>query len=204
MPPVWRICSWRSIRRRQLPTPTLPTPKRRELIDDIELEPADPAFYDRFATTRRRIPMARPDNPLPTQLDRDLAELKLLEIAKGYAVKCWTTQRAGQFDVGGAGHTHRHGTDRSPATRPGAAAAAGTTAQAKDSGRLQFRLPQTRSQDSHCASLRLRVHPAPWLRRPDWSDRNRKDAFAHRPGLHRLPSVASVAHAHAWSLCSIT
>ena len=28
--------------------------------------------------------MARPDNALPTQLDRDLAELKLLEIAKGY------------------------------------------------------------------------------------------------------------------------
>ena len=27
--------------------------------------------------------MARPDHP-PTQLDRDLAELKLLEIAKGY------------------------------------------------------------------------------------------------------------------------
>jgi transposase len=35
-------------RRRQLPTPTLPTPKRRELIDAIELEPADPALYDRF------------------------------------------------------------------------------------------------------------------------------------------------------------
>jgi transposase len=35
-------------RRRQLPTPTLPTPKRHELIDDIELEPADPAVYDRF------------------------------------------------------------------------------------------------------------------------------------------------------------
>ncbi|RPI89313.1 MAG: IS21 family transposase [Planctomycetaceae bacterium] len=35
-------------RRRQLPTPTLPTPKRRELIDEIELDPADPAFYDRF------------------------------------------------------------------------------------------------------------------------------------------------------------
>src|SRR4051812_15817097 len=28
--------------------------------------------------------MARPDNPLPTQLDRDLAELKLLEIAQHY------------------------------------------------------------------------------------------------------------------------
>ena len=35
-------------RRRQLPTPTLPTPKRRELIDEIQLEPADPGFYDRF------------------------------------------------------------------------------------------------------------------------------------------------------------
>ena len=35
-------------RRRQLPTPTLPNPKRRELIDEIELEPADPAIYDRF------------------------------------------------------------------------------------------------------------------------------------------------------------
>jgi hypothetical protein len=35
-------------RRRQLPTPTRPTPKRRELIDEIELEPADPAIYDRF------------------------------------------------------------------------------------------------------------------------------------------------------------
>ena len=35
-------------RRRHLPTPTLPTPQRRELIDEIELEPADPALYDRF------------------------------------------------------------------------------------------------------------------------------------------------------------
>ena len=38
-------------RRRQLPTPTLPTPQRRELIDDIELEPVDPAVYDRFCNT---------------------------------------------------------------------------------------------------------------------------------------------------------
>jgi transposase len=35
-------------RRRQLPSPTLPTPQRRELIDDIELEPADPSRYDCF------------------------------------------------------------------------------------------------------------------------------------------------------------
>ncbi len=35
-------------RRRQLPTPTLPSPQRRELIDEIKLEPADPGIYDRF------------------------------------------------------------------------------------------------------------------------------------------------------------
>ena len=38
-------------RRRQLPTPTLPTPHECELIDDIELEPADPAVYDRFCNS---------------------------------------------------------------------------------------------------------------------------------------------------------
>jgi hypothetical protein len=38
-------------RHRQLPTPTLPTPKRRELIDEIDLEPADPAVYDRYCNT---------------------------------------------------------------------------------------------------------------------------------------------------------
>jgi transposase len=38
-------------RRRQLPTPTLPTPRRRELIDEIDLEPTDPAIYDRFCNT---------------------------------------------------------------------------------------------------------------------------------------------------------
>ena len=37
-------------RRRQLPTPTLPTPERRELIEEIELDPPDPGFYDRFCT----------------------------------------------------------------------------------------------------------------------------------------------------------
>lgn len=35
-------------RRRQLPTPTLPTPQRRELIDDIEPDHTDPALYERF------------------------------------------------------------------------------------------------------------------------------------------------------------
>lgn len=43
-------------RRRQLPTPTLPTPKRRELIDEIDLEPTDPALYDRFCNTNDEDP----------------------------------------------------------------------------------------------------------------------------------------------------
>jgi hypothetical protein len=37
-------------RRRQLPSPTLPAPQRRELIDEIEHKPADPARYDRFCS----------------------------------------------------------------------------------------------------------------------------------------------------------
>ena len=38
-------------RRRALPAPTLPTPRRRELIDEIKLEPADSAVYNRFCNT---------------------------------------------------------------------------------------------------------------------------------------------------------
>ncbi|MCY2967332.1 MAG: hypothetical protein NT069_27470 [Planctomycetota bacterium] len=41
-------------RRRQLPTPTLPTPQRRELFDEIELDPAGPDFYDRFCHDPQR------------------------------------------------------------------------------------------------------------------------------------------------------
>ena len=71
-------------RRRQLPTPTLPTPRRRELIDEIELEPADPGFYDRFCTHAEEDAHGTTDDNLQTRLDRDLAELKLPEIAKAY------------------------------------------------------------------------------------------------------------------------
>ena len=72
-------------RRQQLPTPTLPTPQRRELIDDIELEPADPALYDRFC-----------HHPEDDSHGHDLTsmaprhwiaiwpDLKLLEIANNY------------------------------------------------------------------------------------------------------------------------
>src|SRR5580704_9756876 len=45
--------------------------------------PPTPPSTTVFTTTPRTIPMPRPD-PTPTQLDRDLADLKLLEIAKSY------------------------------------------------------------------------------------------------------------------------
>jgi len=50
-------------RRRQLPTPTLPNPKRRELIDDIELEPADPSLYDRFCQDSPQQDSPQQDSP---------------------------------------------------------------------------------------------------------------------------------------------
>ena len=50
MPPTSRSFCWRKHPRRQLPTPTLPT-QRSELIDEIDLEPTDPAVYDRFCNT---------------------------------------------------------------------------------------------------------------------------------------------------------
>jgi transposase len=47
-------------RRQQLPTPTLPKPQRRELIDDIELDHADPALYDRFCSDTKENPHGTP------------------------------------------------------------------------------------------------------------------------------------------------
>jgi hypothetical protein len=43
-------------RRRNLPTPTLPTPRRRDLIDKIQLDPADPARYDRYCDNTEEDP----------------------------------------------------------------------------------------------------------------------------------------------------
>ena len=39
---------WRNAGGENFPRPRCPTPRRRELIDEIELEPTDPAIYDRF------------------------------------------------------------------------------------------------------------------------------------------------------------
>ena len=48
-------------RRRQLPTPTLPAPKRRELIEEIDLEPPDPAVYDRLCRDTEESPKPSSD-----------------------------------------------------------------------------------------------------------------------------------------------
>ena len=49
-------------RRRQLPTPTLPTSQRRELIDEIDWSPPIPPFTTVSTLTRRRTLMARRDD----------------------------------------------------------------------------------------------------------------------------------------------
>jgi len=48
-------------RRRHLPTPTLPAPQRRELLEEIELDPADPALYDRFCNRTEEDPKPDPE-----------------------------------------------------------------------------------------------------------------------------------------------
>jgi len=52
-PPMSRTCCWPGGDVGNCPRPRYPRPGRRELIDEIELEPADPALYDRFASTPR-------------------------------------------------------------------------------------------------------------------------------------------------------
>jgi len=48
-------------RRRQLPSPTLPAPKRWELIDEIEPEACDPAVYDRLCQDTEDDPPPDPE-----------------------------------------------------------------------------------------------------------------------------------------------
>jgi hypothetical protein len=43
-------------RRRELPSPLTPRPKRRELIEDIDLEEPDPAVYDRLCNQGEETP----------------------------------------------------------------------------------------------------------------------------------------------------
>ena len=56
--------------------------------------------------------MARRDDNLQARLDRDLAELKLPEIAKSYREVLDEAARKGSFLLGGSGDPDRAGTGR--------------------------------------------------------------------------------------------
>ena len=128
--------------------------------------------------------MPRPD-PTPTQLGRDLTDLKLLEIAKSYREVLDEAARKGSSMLEvlatliGMEQTVRQ--QRPRTTHP-----ASTTAQAQDLDRICLHLSQTHSEDSNRSPLRLRLHPTAWLWRPDRPDRNREDTSPHRLGLHSL------------------
>ena len=74
--------------------------------------------------------MARPDHPPPTQLDCDLVELKLLEIAQGYRAVLDEAARKGNSML------EVLATLIGMETRPGAAPPASPASQAKNLGRV--------------------------------------------------------------------
>ena len=67
--------------------------------------------------------MARRDDSLQARLERDLAELKLVEIAKAYREVLDEAARKGSSMSGGAGTLDRHGGGQPPATSHRATAA---------------------------------------------------------------------------------
>ena len=80
--------------------------------------------------------MARRDDNLQARLDRDLAELKLPEIAKGYREVLDEAARKGSSMLEVLATLIGMEAGRPPAASPPAAAAAGTAPQAEDLGRV--------------------------------------------------------------------
>src|SRR6266852_6094724 len=130
--------------------------------------------------------MARPDNPLPAQLERDLTELKLLEIAKGYREVLDEAARKGSSMLEvlatliGMEQTVRQQRALERRLRQARLPKRKTLAE------YDFDFPKTHCQNGHRAPLRLRFHPAARLRRFDWADRNGENASFDRLGLHGL------------------
>src|SRR4051794_38276380 len=84
MPLMWRICCWPSAAAANCPRRPCPRPNAaNSSTTSTSNRPIHPCTTG-SANTPRRTDMPRPDNPPPTQLDRDLADLKLLEIARCY------------------------------------------------------------------------------------------------------------------------
>jgi hypothetical protein len=78
--------------------------------------------------------MPRRDDSLQSRLDRDLAELKLLEIARAYREVLDEAARNGSSMLEVLGGADRPEGGQPAATSPPATAGSGTTPQAKDPG----------------------------------------------------------------------
>jgi len=132
--------------------------------------------------------MTKPDNTPPSQLERDLAELKLLEIAKCYREVLDDAARKGSsmLDVLatliGVERTARAQRALERRLREARLPLRKTLAGYD----LRLQLPQTRSQDGHCAIVRLRLHPATRLCRLDRPNGNGEVASFIRIGLRCL------------------
>ena len=175
-------------RRRELPSPTPLRPKRRELIDDIDLEEPDPARYDRLLRRLRR-PQGTPTMTSPTPREaaaRSGGAEAPDRIAEMYpeVLDEAARKRRSMLDVlatliGDEVAARRQRALERRLRR-------GPPAQAKDAGRVRLQLPQTDPQAGHPAAVRLRLRGPARLRRLDRADRNGKVASADRAGLHRL------------------
>ena len=133
--------------------------------------------------------MARRDDNLQARLDRDLAELKLLEIAKSYREVLDEAARKGSSMLEvlatliGMEQTARQ--QRALERRMRQAA----SPQTENLGRVRFQLPQAGLQGGDPAVVRLRLYPGARLRRDHWAHRNRKDVSSHGAWVTRRPSV---------------
>ena len=143
--------------------------------------------------------MARRDDNLQARLERDLAELKLPEIARAYREVLDEAARKGSSMLEVLATLF--GLEQAARQQRAAAAATprGTAPQAEDPGRVRFQLPQADPQGGDPAALRLRLHRAARLRRADRTDRDGKVAFAHGVGLHGGRAWLSPFATRGWS-----
>ena len=124
--------------------------------------------------------MARRDDSLQARLERDLAELKLLEIAKSYREVLDEAARARQLDAGGPLHLDLALEHRPAAASPRASPAPGPASKQKTLAEYKFDFPEARPQSGHPAAVQLRLHRATWVRRVDWTHRHGKVASLDR------------------------
>ena len=128
--------------------------------------------------------MARRDDNLQARLDRDLAELKLPEIAKSYREVLDEAARKGSsmlevlatlIGMEQAAREQRALERRLREAR---------LPKQKTLAEYDFNFPKRIPKAAIVRLVRLRLHRAARLCRPDWTDRNGKVASSHGTGLH--------------------